>query len=92
MNTKTILNIKIDKSIKEDAQKVSKELGLPLGTAITAFLKQFIREKEITLSSNEYVPSTYLQQIIKDAEKEYLKGESVGPFNQKDFISHLESL
>ncbi len=51
MSTTTILNIKLYKTLKEEAQKVSKELGLPLGTAITAFLKQFIREKEITLSS-----------------------------------------
>jgi addiction module RelB/DinJ family antitoxin len=92
MNTKTILNIKIDKKIKEEAQKVSKELGLPLGTTITAFLKQFIREKEIVLSSNEYTPSSYLQGVIREAEKEYFRGDASGPFNQKDFISHLKSL
>ena len=92
MNTKTILNIKIEKSIKEEAQKVSKELGLPLGTAITAFLKQFIREKEITLSSNEYTPSPYLQQVIVEAEKEYLRGESSDPLDKKEFIPHLKSL
>jgi len=92
MNTKTILNIKLDKTIKEEAQKVSKELGLPLGTAITAFLKQFIREKEITLSSNEYNPSPYLQQVIKEAEKEHLRGESKKLLNEKEFISHLKSL
>jgi addiction module RelB/DinJ family antitoxin len=92
MNAKTILNIKLDKSIKEEAQKVSKELGLPLGTAITAFLKQFIREKEITLSSNEYNPSPYLQSVIKEAEKEYLRGGATGPMSSKEFISHLNSL
>lgn len=92
MNTKTILNIKLDKSLKEEAQKVSKELGLPLGTAINAFLKQFVREKEIVLSSNEYIPSLYLQQVIQEAEKEYARGEFNGPFNLDDFISHLKSL
>ena len=92
MDTKTILNIKLDKSVKEEAQKVSKELGLPLGTAITAFLKQFIREKEITLSSNEYTPSSYLQQVIKEAEREHLHGESKKPLSEKKFISHLKSL
>lgn len=90
MNTKTILNIKVDKTLKKEAQKVSAELGLPLGTAINAFLRQFVREKEITLSSNEYTPSPYLQQVIKEAEEEYLRGEFNGPFdNTEDLIKHL---
>lgn len=92
MNTKTILNIKLDKKIKADAQRVSKELGLPLGTAINAFLKQFIREREIVLSSNEFMPSEYLQGVILEAEKEYLRSDFSGPFDEKKFISHLKSL
>ncbi len=92
MNTKTILNIKLDKKIKADAQRVSKELGLPLGTAINAFLKQFIREREIVLSSNEFMPSEYLQEVIAEAEKEYLRGDVSGPFDEKKIITHLKSL
>ena len=92
MNTKTILSIKLDKKIKEDAQRISKELGLPLGTAINAFLKQFIRDREIVLSSNEFMPSAYLREIIAEAEKDFLRGDATGPLNQKDFISHLKSL
>lgn len=92
MNTKTILSIKLDKKIKEDAQRISKELGLPLGTAINAFLKQFIRDREIVLSSNEFMPSAYLREVIAEAEKDYLRGNVTGPLNQKDFISHLKSL
>ncbi|MFT5179680.1 MAG: addiction module RelB/DinJ family antitoxin [Candidatus Paceibacteria bacterium] len=91
-NTKTILNIKTEKSIKEEAQKVAKELGVPLGTAINAFLKQFIREKEITLSAGEHTPTPYLQRIIKEAEDEYIRGESTGPFTGEDFINHLKTL
>lgn len=72
-NTKTILNIKTEKSIKEEAQKVAQELGIPLGTAINAFLKQFIREKEITLSVGGYVPTPYLQRIIKETNNYFFK-------------------
>ncbi len=89
MNTKTILNIKTEKSLKGAAQQTAKEIGIPLGTAINAFLKQFVRDKEITLSSNNSVPTPYLQSIIKEAEKEYIRGESTGPISGKQLLEHL---
>ncbi len=45
MNTHTILNIKTDKKLKADAQKVAAELGVPLTTVMNSFLKQFVRDK-----------------------------------------------
>ncbi len=77
---KTILNIKTDKHLKEAAQETARELGVPLGTAINAFLKQFVRDREITLSAS-YKPSAYLREIIASVEKE--KG-STGPFHSVD--------
>ena len=92
MNTKTILNIKTDKVLKKHAQETAEELGIPLSTAINAFLKQFVREKEITLSANEYTPTPYLQKIIVEARKEYSEGKSSGPFTGKELIAHLKKL
>lgn len=94
MNTysKTILNIKTDKTLKKQAQEVASELGVPLGTAINAFLKQFVREKEITLSFGGDVPNSYLQKIIIESENEYLRGESGGPYTKEGFINHLKNL
>ena len=90
--TKTILNIKTDKTLKKSAQETAKELGIPLGTAINAFLKQFVREKEIILSANNFTPTPYLQRVIKEAEKEYIGGEINGPFTEKQLINHLKKL
>lgn len=93
MNTKTILNIKTDKKLKKAAQETAEELGVPLGTAINAFLKQFVREKEITLSIGDRLrPTPYLQRILAEAEKEYLQGEASGPFSGKELIAHLKKL
>lgn len=89
---KTILNIKTDKELKEAAQETAKDIGIPLGTAINAFLKQFVRDKEITLSSNNSVPTPYLQNIIREAEKEYARGESSGPFSEPELLEHLSKL
>jgi addiction module RelB/DinJ family antitoxin len=92
MNTKTILNIKMDKTLKEEARKTAEELGIPLSTAINAFLKNFVREKEITLSANTDMPTPYLQKVIKEAEEEYVVGESSGPFEGKEVLDFLKSL
>ncbi|MEX0931954.1 MAG: type II toxin-antitoxin system RelB/DinJ family antitoxin [Candidatus Paceibacterota bacterium] len=93
MNTHTILNIKTDKKLKAEAQKVASELGVPLSTVLNAFLKQFVRDKEITLSANQYRPTPHLEGIIAQAQKEYEAGDFVGPFKTgEDFITHLKSL
>ena len=92
MNTKTILNIKTEKSLKKAAQDIAEEIGIPLGTAINAFLKQFVREREITLSSNKDIPNEYLKRVIKEAEEDYNKGDSSGPFSGKEAIAFLKKL
>lgn len=74
MNTHTILNIKTDKKLKSEAQKVAGELGVPLSTVLNAFLKQFVRDKEITFSANEYRPAAYLIKLIEEAQEEYALG------------------
>ena len=56
----TSLLIKTKKSLKIEAQKVAEDMGIPLTTVINSFLKQFVREKEITLSANTYTPTPYL--------------------------------
>lgn len=93
MNTHTILNIKTDKKLKADAQKVAAEIGVPLSTVMNAFLKQFVRDKEVTFSANEYRPTPYLERILEEAEAEYKAGETSGPFiTAEDLMKHLTSL
>lgn len=92
MNTKTILNIKTDKKLKKAAQETAEELGVPLGTAINAFLKQFVREKELVLSASALKPTPYLERILTEAEKEYREGKAEGPFDGDAFIAHLKKL
>jgi len=87
---KTILNIKTDKVLKETAQETAKELGVPLSTAVNAFLRQFVRDRELTLSAS-YKPSAYLRNVIEESELEYTKGKFKGPFKTAaDMIKSLE--
>jgi len=92
MNTHTILNIKTDKKLKAEAKKVSADLGVPLSTVVNAFLKQFVREKEITLSINQYRPTPYLESILETAQAEYKAGEVSRFKSGDDLINHLRKL
>lgn len=89
MNTHTILNIKTDKKLKADAQKLAGELGVPLSTVMNAFLKQFVRDKEITFTANQYRPTPYLIGLIEDAQKEYEAGNVEKFDNADDFLVAL---
>jgi len=92
MNTKTILNIKTEKTLKKSAQETAQELGIPLSTAINAFLKQFVREKELVLSANALVPTPYLQTIIFEAEQDFAESKSEGPFKSTaEMFAKLDS-
>jgi addiction module RelB/DinJ family antitoxin len=81
--------VKTDKKLKAEAKKVSEELGVPLSTVINAFLKQFVRDKEITLSANELRPTQYLIDCIEEAEREYTTGKVEKFANAEDFIAAL---
>lgn len=47
---KALINIKTDKEVKKDAQKIAGNLGLSLSAIINAYLKQFVRNKEVYFS------------------------------------------
>ncbi len=91
MNTKTVLNFKTDKSLKLEAQKTAEEFGIPLGTIMNAFLRQFVRNKEISLNIS-YQPTKYLTDILKEAENDFEKGLINNPLTGEDFIKHLKKL
>ena len=66
---KTLINIKADKEVKEGAQELARELGLPLSVVVNAYLKDFIRNRGINISA---VPrmSRQLETILGGVEKD----------------------
>ena len=76
----TVMSIKTDREIKEEAQKLAKRLGFPLGTIINAFLRQFIREKTVIFSMEPtYRMSKFLERELKKVEKDIKTGKNISP-------------
>lgn len=66
---KTVLNIKTERKLKREAQKVARGLGLPLGTIMNAYLREFVREKRIVFSIPP-IPNVRTQKLLQDIREE----------------------
>jgi addiction module RelB/DinJ family antitoxin len=88
---KTVLNLKIDKALKVQAQKTAEDFGIPLGTLMNAFLRQFVRTKEVNLDL-AYQPTKYLADIIRESRADYARREVNGPFDGDALVKRLKKL
>ncbi|OGH08771.1 MAG: hypothetical protein A2152_00100 [Candidatus Levybacteria bacterium RBG_16_35_6] len=90
MNT-AVINIKTESTTKKQAQELASRLGLSLSALINAYLKELIKTRRVTFSTDE-MPSPYLIKAIKQAEENYKKGKTSPTFtNIKDAITWLEN-
>lgn len=65
----TNLNIRTDKKVKEDAEKIFAELGLNMTNAINIFLRASIRESGIPFALKLDVPKEETILAIEEAKK-----------------------
>jgi len=85
--SQTTVTIRMDKKLKEDAEKLFNELGLSLTTALTIFLKTAVREQRIPFALILSNPNEETEAAIKDIEE----GNNLhGPF--KTIEELVESL
>lgn len=64
-----MLNIKTERKLKQRAQKVARGLGLPLGTIMNAYLREFVREKRIVFSIPP-TPNVRTQKLLQDIRED----------------------
>jgi len=87
---KTVINIKTDKEVKEEAQQIAKELGIPLSTVVNSYLKDFIRGRSFTASLEPQLkPEVWdeMKKTVNDAKE----GKNISPVfdNTQDALKWL---
>ncbi len=89
----TMINIKTDKKVKEEAQKLAHELGFTLSSFVTASLKQFIRTRSVQFSAG-YQMTPYLEGVLEQVEKDIKAGKNMSPAftSAKEMDAYLNSL
>ncbi len=79
------LNIRIDKDVKTQAEKIFEALGLNMTTAVNIFLRQSIRENGIPFDVKLSVPNETTASAIKE-------GRALAYDNSKKGYSSISDL
>jgi len=76
----TVIHIKADQEVKENAVEIARELGLSLSDIINASLRNFIRTREITFSDTPQM-TPELEKLLDRVEKDIKNNRNIdGPF------------
>lgn len=88
--SKTVISVRTDSEIKRKAQAVARELGIPLGTLINAYLREVASTGSVRFAVAE--PMTpRLERLLSEAEAEVAAGEVSPWFDTADeAIAYLE--
>ena len=88
--TTTNLNIRTDKNIKDQADRIFSELGLNMTTAINVFLRTTIRENGIPFALKLDVPNKTTAAAIEEGRRIAYDSNVKGYNNVSDLKSELE--
>ena len=90
---KTMINIKADRAVKEEAQKLARKLGLSLSDVMNASLRNFIRTREVRVSDVPHM-TPELERLIGIAERDLKAGKNISPLlkTPKEVERYLNSL
>ena len=89
----TVIHIKADKEVKENAARAAKELGLNLSDVINASLRNFIRTRKVVFSDTPRM-TPELEKLLDRVEEDIKHNRNIiGPFkNAKEANDYLDSL
>jgi len=90
---KTIINLKVSKDLKREAQELADEIGVPLTTVITASLKEFVRSRSLTVSALPRL-NPEIERELGEAIADYQQGKNISPVfsRPEEVTAHLKNL
>lgn len=78
MRDTTVLNVKIDRELKKQAQAVAKSVGVPMSIVVAANLKDFIRTRTVTITDVPQLKPEIVAELVK-IEKDIKKRRDLSP-------------
>jgi addiction module RelB/DinJ family antitoxin len=75
---KTIINVKTDKKLKENAKRVAHELGISLSDVVNESLRQMVKNREVHFSAIPRM-TPELEVLLGKTEEDIKKGRNISP-------------
>ena len=87
-----MLNVKTDAKLKNEAQKLAKEIGLPVSFVVNNALRRFVVERRIVAEA-PLIPNKKTAKILDKAIAEIKAGNlGSGPFDTaEEMFAHLDN-
>ena len=77
---KTVISVKVDKDVRDKAQKVAKKLGLPLSLIVNTSLRQFAAEERLVVETPRvYKMTKKLERRLAPIEADIKAGRNLSP-------------
>ena len=91
--SQTPITIKIDSSVKQQAQDLAQKLGLSLSTIVENKLREVVRERRV-IFEEELIPNKKTAKDLEKIETDIKANRNLsGPFNTfEELEDHLNSL
>ena len=85
-----VINFRVDKKLKMDAQTTVKKMGITLSDALNLLLRKLVREQRIDIDLRSEEPSDWLLKELAEADAD-IKAGRVSPMfdNAEDAIKWL---
>lgn len=90
---RTVIHVKTDKEVKENAQKVAKALGLTLSDVINAALRSLIRDRTVIFSDIPRM-TPELEKLLGPIVEDIKHGRNLSPSfkTAEEMDKYLDSL
>ncbi len=90
--SKVVLNVKTDADVKERAQQIARQLGVPLSLVVNAYLKEFIREQKLSLSMTPQIRPE-VGKLLRQASADHAAGKNISDTfnNSASALEYLHS-
>jgi len=90
---KTMINVKTDKEVKNNARRLAEDLGISLSDVINVSLRNFIRTREIRISNVPHM-TPELENLLGVIEHDIKTGKNLSGSLEttREVRRHLDSL
>ena len=92
---KTAISVKVDKDVRDRAQKVARKLGLPLSIIVNTSLRQFAEEERLVIQTPRvYKMTKKLERRLAPIEADIKAGRNLSPMlrTPKEIGAYLDGL